>query len=110
MVVCWCVGASTLSCSRDNSDYGLADWRRDADADVLDRCRSELGQQIHQRGDLIGKSRQDVLDMLGDPDHKSSEVMVYRLGPDPSFGIDFWDLRVEFDDEGCVAVTSMETY
>ncbi len=47
--------------------------------------------------------------MLGDPDHKSSEVMVYRLGPDPSFGIDFWDLRVEFDDEGCVAVTSMET-
>lgn len=105
------VGLSVLSCTRNDSDYGLAEWRDDRARDVIERGRSALGLEMHESGELIGKSRHGILDLLGTPDaDPSSEELVYALGPDPSFGIDLWELRLEFDEDGRVRATAVDIH
>jgi hypothetical protein len=101
----------TFSCSHEQVDYGYAEWREDVAKDIGKRRRSEFGLALHQRGDLVGKTRQTLLELLGKPDRESvSKEMVYGLGPDPSFGIDIWDLRVELDENDCVRTTAVDVY
>ena len=50
-----------------------------------------------------------VLELLGKPDRESaSKELVYGLGPDPSFEIDIWDLRVELDENDRVRTTAVD--
>jgi hypothetical protein len=100
-----------MSCSRDKSSYGIAEWRQDATKDIVHRHRSKFGLEMHERGDLCGKSRQSIVELLGNPDGEvASTTLVYGLGPDPSFGIDIWELRVEFDDADRVRSTAVDVY
>ncbi len=105
------VGVGTLSCSRGQSEYGYAKWRNETGIDIIERHRSRFGLEMHERGDLIGKNRKTVLELLGKPDRESaSKELVYGLGPDPSFEIDIWDLRVELDENDRVRTTAVDVY
>lgn len=99
-------------CKREmKREMSLEEWRLDKQKDIAGRHRSAKGKQLHETSALIGRSKKDVLDTLGDPDRQEpGGGLIYVLGPDPSFGIDVWELHVEFGQNGVVRATSIGVY
>ena len=99
------------NCVRSNSTYTVADWRADRQKQDVDRNRASMGQTLHRSGELIGKRRDAILDLLGPADDNSQRgVLIYGLGPDPSFGIDILRLRIIFGGDDKVTATEIEVY
>ena len=101
-----------LSARRQSTpQYGLPEWRLDRDKAYFDRRRSHLAEKLHVSGELVGKLKKDVLIDLGVPDRNTKDgTLIYVLGPDPSFGIDVWELHVKCDSAGLVSGTCIMVY
>ena len=89
----------------------LVEWRSDSTKNTRNRKRYGLGLRIHTCRDLIGMSREDVLEVLGKQDytqHKNMQIIVYQLGPYPGPVERFASLWVHFDKNDCVSRTSFQ--
>lgn len=100
-----------VGCKAETVDPGrfLEEWREQRDQPVEIRTRAKLLSQTELEMLVIGKSRKSTYEALGLPDVENSRSeIIYKLGTDPSFGIDFWELHIFFDEVD--VVTSIAVY
>lgn len=80
--------------------FDRAEWMS---ADVTQRVRVEMIDDLNHRRLLIGKTRAEVLALLGPPtDELADWDLAWYLGPSGGYGIDPEWLALRLDDSGRV--------
>jgi hypothetical protein len=86
-------------------------WRDEAQ--TISSVRSEMADRLIARGTLLGKTRAEVVELLGEPTEMglfSDWDLVYRLGPERGFiRIDYEWLLIQLDRDGRVAACRLDT-
>ena len=94
-----------LPFNRADWDAALADWQ--------DTTRHRMADTLLQSGQLIGKSRDDVIDLLGAPTptgHFSDWDLIYILGAERGYiSIDSEWLLIRLDSGGKVSEAALTT-
>lgn len=78
-------------------------WRANANSDTLWPARLTMVDDLLSKDVLLGRTREDVIQLLGPPDGTSTQTLVYGLGPERGLiridserlGIDFADGKVK---------------
>ena len=86
LVVAACLSLAVIACSKGTFDSQT--WK---EADLLSRSRVEMMPALLRQHELVGMSREEVVNLLGDPtqtDKWQGWDMIYVLGPTDYMPID----------------------
>ena len=86
-----------------SGDFDAAAWRAKHEASFSDRTRLRMVEDLRQSKRLDGRTRAEVLELLGPPSSHHGDELTWRLGPDRGIGIDSSLLTVRFGSDGRVA-------
>lgn len=86
----------------DQDEWRTSGWRKEH-GDSIPPTRFQYSEDLIERGVLIGKTRDDVIEMLGEG-HESVDRLSYDLGFVPGHGIDPDFLEIHFENGVVVRV------